>query len=93
MPDKNEYFQLTLKSSTSGTQPDVTLNQSRLNQTSSGGRARILDDFDDMDIEFEESSANNNNVDDDLDFDDELGESQESEDIVMSDGGKPFDRK
>ena len=79
---------MTLKSSTSN-QSDTSLNQSRLNHTSSGGRARLLDDFDDMDLEFDAPSANNNNdVDNDLDFDDDLGESQESDDVVVADGGK-----
>ena len=79
-----------MKASTSGNQLDVSLNQSRLNQASSGSRRRVLDDFDDMDLEFDApSAANNNNGHDDLDFDDDLGESQESDEAV-SEGGMEY---
>ena len=65
----------------------MNLNQSRLNQASSGSRARILDDFDDMDLEFDAPSANNNNDQDDLDLDDDLGESQDSDEVAVTEGG------
>ena len=39
-----------------------------------------------MDLEFD-GANNNNDFENDLDFDDDLGESQDSEDVILTDGG------
>lgn len=68
----------------SNTSLDTSLNQSRFNR----GGSRLLDDFDDeLDLEFEDQSNNNNAMEvEDLDFS-EGPESQESEEAVTTDEG------
>lgn len=68
----------------SSTSLDTPLNQSRFNR----GGSRLLDDFDDeLDLEFEDQSNNNNTMEvDDLDFS-EGTDSQESEDAITTNEG------
>ena len=40
-----------------------------------------------MDLEFDAPPANNNNDQDDLDLDNDLGESQDSDEVAVTEGG------